>query len=395
MNTYTVSELKNPIYFSDDVYIDKKFLILIPEQPFTEDLQQKLLKWDFTAIYTDGNFSVAPQQKTVAVVAESSNSPSSQTDEKALAVKKEQQEKIQQIGEKYNSFQSFVKETYEGYKTKQSLNSRLIFDTAKELCEFIKEDKQLVLRLPAFMEYKVEDYLAAHSLRSAIFAIIIGLQLKMQPHKLIELAVATLLHEIGMMRIPEQVYMANETLNPTAQRAILAHPILSYNILKEQSFALPICLGALEHHERENGKGYPRKLDGFKISNYGKIIAVACSYEAATAHRPYKEAQNAASGIVNLIRNENKQYDESILRALLLSLSFYPIGIYVHLSNGKMAQVIDTNPKDPRYPIVQIYGETTKSGGPIIRGTSAKDVQIVRPVSKAEIEKMKQNQGLV
>ncbi|WP_262372961.1 HD-GYP domain-containing protein [Treponema phagedenis] len=364
MNTYTVSELKNPIYFSDDVYIDKKFLILIPEQPFTEDLQQKLLKWDFTAIYTDGNFSVAPQQKTVAVVAESSNSPSSQTDEKALAVKKEQQEKIQQIGEKYNSFQSFVKETYEGYKTKQSLNSRLIFDTAKELCEFIKEDKQLVLRLPAFMEYKVEDYLAAHSLRSAIFAIIIGLQLKMQPHKLIELAVSTLLHEIGMMRIPEQVYMANETLNPTAQRAILAHPILSYNILKEQSFALPICLGALEHHERENGKGYPRKLDGFKISNYGKIIAVACSYEAATAHRPYKEAQNAASGIVNLIRNENKQYDESILRALLFLFHFIlSVFMCIYQTEKWHRLLIQT----PRIPDIRLCKFTEKQQNPAVQ----------------------------
>ncbi|WP_371922095.1 HD-GYP domain-containing protein [Treponema sp. B152] len=150
-------------------------------------------------------------------------------------------------------------------------------------------------------------------------------------------------------------------------------------------------MGALEHHERENGHGYPRGLTKEKISMYGKIIAVACSYEAATAPRPYKEAQDASSGIVEMIKNTNGQYDETILKALLYSLSFYPVGMYVYLSNGKIAKVIDVNPDDPRFPIVQIYGKTTPTGDPVIVQTKSNNVTIKRQLSKEELKSIDRN----
>ena len=235
------------------------------------------------------------------------------------------------------------------------------------------------------------NYLVMHSLRSSIFAIIIGLQLKMPPHRLIELGAACLLHEIGMFRLPPQYYMYDAPLSEEGKKALFTHPVLSYNILKNSSFSLPICLGALEHHERENGHGYPRGLTREKISMYGKIIAVACSYEAVTAPRPYKEAQDASSGIVEMIKNTNGQYDETILKALLYSLSFYPVGMYVHLSNGKIAKVIDVNPDDPRFPIVQIYGKTTPTGDPVIVQTKANEVTVKRQLSKEELKSIDRN----
>jgi HD-GYP domain-containing protein (c-di-GMP phosphodiesterase class II) len=161
--------------------------------------------------------------------------------------------------------------------------------------------------------------------------------------------------------------------------------VLSFNLLKSFDFPLVISLAALEHHERENGTGYPQKLTGDKISLYAKIIAVACSYEALSTKRPHKEAKDGYTGMLELLRNEGKQYDETVVRALVFSLSIYPIGLYVLLSNGKKGQVVDINPENPRCPIVQVFGDLTPDGKNKTLETSPGGVSIVRPMTREEI----------
>jgi HD-GYP domain-containing protein (c-di-GMP phosphodiesterase class II) len=197
--------------------------------------------------------------------------------------------------------------------------------------------------------------------------------------------VAALLHEIGMVKLPPQVYLSKRPLTPQERKAILTHPVLSYNMLKSFDFPLVISLAALEHHERENGSGYPQKITSEKISLYAKIIAVACSYEALSTRRPHKEAKDGYTGMLELLRNEGKQYDDTAVRALVFSLSIYPIGLYVLLSNGKKGQVVDVNPENPRYPFVQVFGEQTPDGKNKTIETAPGGLTIVRPLTREDL----------
>jgi HD-GYP domain-containing protein (c-di-GMP phosphodiesterase class II) len=230
-----------------------------------------------------------------------------------------------------------------------------------------------------------DNYLASHALKTTIIAILIGSFVKLPTHRLIELGVAALLHEIGMIKLPPQIYLTKRALSPAERKAILTHPVLSFNILKNMDFPLAVSLAALEHHERENGAGYPQKLTSDKISLYAKIIAVACSYEALTSSRPHKDAKDGYEGMIDLLKNEGKQYDDTVVKALVFSLSIYPIGLYVLLSNGKKGQVVDVNPGNPRYPLVQVFGELTPDGKNKILETSQDKVYIARPLQKEEI----------
>ncbi len=385
VNTFTVGELQEQAFFTADAFLDKKFLLLPPGVAVSEDLKNALLDWEFRSIYSEGEITeqfnesdypeTAPESDAaLEEVVEASSDTGSNTEDDSLAV----------IEKAYYDFQTFIEAVYTRYATKKDLNLQTISDRVKELCEFIRENKRYVLRIQPSQESRERNYLVVHSMRSTVFAIVIGLQLKFPIHKLIELGVSCILHEIGMIRLPPQLYMGNRPLAPAEKNAILTHPVLSYNILREFSFPLNICLGVLEHHERENGAGYPRKLTKEKISIYAKIIAVACSYEAVTAPRPYKEAQDAYSGIIEIMKNVGKQYDETIIRALLFSLSLYPIGLYVLLSNNKIGQVVDVNPENPKFPIVQLYGETAVDGKPRLIETGEYAIKIVRPLSKEE-----------
>jgi HD-GYP domain-containing protein (c-di-GMP phosphodiesterase class II) len=162
------------------------------------------------------------------------------------------------------------------------------------------------------------------------------------------------------------------------------HTVLGYNVVKDANFPLSIQLGVLEHHERETGNGYPRHLTSDKISLYAKIIAVACSYEAISAPRHFRDAHTTFDAIVELLKNANHQYDDTVVKALLYTVSLYPIGAYVYLANGKIAQVVDVNPANQRNPIVQIIGEKELDGSPKTVQTNDAQLKIIRVMNKTE-----------
>ena len=258
----------------------------------------------------------------------------------------------------------------------------------KDLCVFVNENRRYMLRvLPNTLE-ETRNYLIDHAMRSTILALAIACQLKMPLPKQVELGVACMLHEIGMLKIPPQIHMSNRKLSAAEMKTIYTHPLYSYNILKEHSFPLSICLGVLEHHEKVNGMGYPRRMMGDKISLYAKIIAVACSYEAITAPRSHRTPRESFNAMVEILQDNGKFYDATIIKALLLTISLFPIGAYVFLSNGKIAQVVDVNPANPKLPVVQLWNEKDEKGDAIIIQTG-EEIKISRVLSRQEVADIK------
>ena len=379
MNTLKLLELKTPVYFTEDVYIDKKFLLFTQESCFSDELKRLLSEWQFTLLYTKGSVTETYPQKKGDKAGEKADDTN-----KDAKISPEQKLSGELVEKTYQKFYAFTTEVYASYRNSQSLNTEKILAEMKNLCTFVQENRQAVLILQSIMPYNVEHFLVTHSLRSAVFAIVIGMELKMQNHQLVELATSTLLHEIGLIHINEDIYSRSGELSDEEKKYLYVHPVLSCKILKKAKFPLPVCLGTLDHHERENGTGYPQKLTGEKISLYGKIIAVACSYEAMVGERKYKKAEDPATGLLNVLRKESSQYDEEVLKALLNALSFFPIGSFVYLSNNTVAQVIDNNSEDPRFPIVRVIDKSAKEAFSEAIRTSMDGIRIMRPARREE-----------
>jgi HD-GYP domain-containing protein (c-di-GMP phosphodiesterase class II) len=217
---------------------------------------------------------------------------------------------------------------------------------------------------------------------------IIGVQFKLSSYRLVGLGITALLHDIGMLKLPPEIYLKKANLTEQEKRLIYTHPIQGYKMLVSQKFPSTINIGVLEHHERENGSGYPRKFKGENISLYGKIIAVACSYEALSAKRQYKKAKDDYAGIMELLKNEKKQYNDEIVKALEAALSIYPIGMYVLLSDGNKGQVFDINPLSNRYPVVRLLEPKENEAEKIVL-TADKGISIVRPLTREETDSEK------
>ena len=388
MNDFTVKDIKPNSYFSKPVYLDKAFVLTTPEIPFSDDLLKLLDKWNFKTIYSEGEASDEYIRNTGISETSANVSAGTGSGIGTVAAISQQSDidKLKKAGDFYTGFLFYVENMFVKASVSDELDEKIVTEKIKEIAEYIKEDRRFLMRiLKDFEPAEGKNYLATHSVRTTILSMVIGTYLKLPTYRLIELGVAALMHEAGMLKLPSNIYLSQRALNPVEQKAILTHPVLGYSMLKSFNFPLPVCLAALEHHERERGTGYPRQIPGEKISLYSKIIAVTCSYEALSSKRPHKEAKDGYTGMLELLKNEGKQYDDTIVKALVLSLSIYPIGLYVLLSNGKKGQVVDVNPENPRFPIVQIFDEFTPDGKIKTMQTAPDVLTIVRPLKRMEI----------
>jgi HD-GYP domain-containing protein (c-di-GMP phosphodiesterase class II) len=377
MNSIALKDLKPKLFFSKPLFLDEGFVLLAPETPVDEGLIKRLTQWEFRETRTAG----VPLKEAAAdgETVEEASSPV------VLPDGTSDKERIESILSFYNDFTAYMESLYTRFVTKTELDYAELTERIKGLSQVIGENKRFLLRAQSLAPQH-KNYLVSHAVRTSVYSIILGVTLKLPQFKLIELGAAAALHEIGMVRLPPQLYMAGRALSPQERKSITAHPVLGYNLLKEKQVPLAVCLAALEHHERVNGTGYPRALTGEKISLYSKIIMVACSFDAVTADRPYKEAKDGYSGMVDILKNEGKQYDDLVIRALVYSLSIYPIGTQVMLTSGKRAIVVDVNPENPRYPIVQVLGAQSPDGKELVVRTSETGVRVLRPLSRLEID---------
>jgi HD-GYP domain-containing protein (c-di-GMP phosphodiesterase class II) len=381
MNIIALKDLKPNQFFSKPLFLDEGFVLLAPEMAVDEGLIRRLTQWEFRETRTAGQ----PLEAALVTEAEEHGTEDA-ANLASLPDGAADKDRVERILAFYNDFTTYMETLYTRFVTKTELDYKELTERMRGLCQVIAENKRFVLRAQSLAPAH-KNYLVSHAVRTSIYSIVLGMALRKPIFWLIELGAAAALHEIGMIRLPPQLYMAGRLLSPQEKKAITAHPLLGYNLLKEiPQVPLAVCLAAMEHHERINGTGYPRGLTGEKISLYSKVIMVACSYDAVTSSRPFKEARDGYTAMVDIIKNEGKQYDDLVIRALVYGLSIFPIGTQVMLTSGKEAVVVDVNPDNPRYPIVQLLGARSPDGKDVLLRTSETGVRVLRPLSKEEIE---------
>ena len=238
MNTFNVTELQDGFFFTEDLFLDKKFILLTPGMPITQEFRRALRDWEFLKVFSEGRSTNEDLERTTISITPDAFDDFEEKDKAAKTTEGTEApettaQSLTDVEKTYYEFQAFIADVYTRFVTRKDLQQQIISDKVKELCDFIRENRRLVLRIQPSQETRDKNYLVVHSMRSTVFAIVIGLQLKFPIHKLIELGVACILHEIGMVRLPPQVYMGKKELTPVENNAIFTHPVISYNILRE------------------------------------------------------------------------------------------------------------------------------------------------------------------
>lgn len=383
MQKQLVQSIETGKYFSRPVFLDEKYILLSPETPLTEELKKRLLDWGFAYLLSDGETVDSPPAATGTTGA---------SDDAPLIAYEEGRKDGEHLKEAqaiFDDLLSFTERVFTNFVTKNELPQRDISDRMRRLADQVREHRRYLLRFKA-LKNESKNYIVEHSVKTALLSAAVGITFKLPPHKLIELGTAGLLHEIGMVKLPPQIYMSDKPLTPQQRKAITTHTVLGFKILREYSFPMPVCLGVLECRERLDGSGYPRGLTDEKLSMYGRVIAVTSSFAALVSNRPYRPPKDAHASLLELLKGRRTLYDERVLRALVANLSLYPIGSYVELANGYRGIVVETNDADPRAPLVRLLA--SQKGEPFAEQPTVKttdqEYRVTRALSEDEIAQL-------
>lgn len=226
------------------------------------------------------------------------------------------------------------------------------------------------------------EYTAEHCLNVCILAITFGRQLGMGEQELQNLGMCGLLHDVGKMKIPPEILDKPGALTPKEMRIMMAHTVHGRNLLLSSSGIYTGAIDvALSHHERIDGKGYPRQLAGNSISRYSKIIAIVDAYDAMTADRCYQSARTSTEAIKIIYQDRGKHFDEQLALKFLQTVGLYPAGSIVELHSGEVGMVIEANPRFRHLPRIVMLRDRNKQ--PV-----AKEVMVdLSLIEKGELSK--------
>jgi HD-GYP domain-containing protein (c-di-GMP phosphodiesterase class II) len=157
-----------------------------------------------------------------------------------------------------------------------------------------------------------------HVDRVRVFTEIIAAEMHLPAADRARLRWAAMLHDIGKLTVPAEVFNKRGSLNPAEWEVVRRHPEEGARLIDPlRPWLGPWALAVEHHHERWDGSGYPHGLVGEQISLGGRIVAVADAFETMTTARPYQRPMSVTAARAELVRCAGSQFDPGVVRALL------------------------------------------------------------------------------
>ena len=196
--------------------------------------------------------------------------------------------------------------------------------------------------------------LAQKSIMMMLYSIKVGMQLKLQLQELLSYVIAAMLQHLGMAMVPSSIRHKAEKLSDEEVQHIKQAPqkaleyLHAHNINHEQ-----LILSITQSNERYDGSG-PEGLEGHDIAWIARLVSLLSMFEALIHFRPYRQRLLPRDAIREIVKNHKKEFDPEMLKALIESISLYPVGTFVQLNTGEIGQVKSVHVKFPLRPIVYI-----------------------------------------
>lgn len=246
------------------------------------------------------------------------------------------------------------------------IHQKKVEDAVNKLIDQILQHKDTMIHLIDIRS--MYDHTFCHSVNVCILSIMTGLTLGYDELKLKELGIGALLHDIGKAKLLE-VVNSERKLTEQCYQLVQKHCDLGYEVLSRSNIDIFAAEVARQHHERYNGKGYPRGLSGKGILEYARIVAIADVYDALISDRPYRD-RIPPNEVINMIRSgAGTDFDPDIVDKFISNVAPFPIGTRVRLNTGLTGVVVGIKKNVPEKPIIKLLYDHT--------GKPLKEVKIV------------------
>lgn len=250
----------------------------------------------------------------------------------------------------------------------------------KEAEEQLRSANESMLRaLTAAIDAR-DPYTHGHSFSVAEFSVVIARFLGLGEADIARLRYSALLHEIGKLRVDDQVLRKHGPLTPEERAIMMQHPVIGAELLQKAGVFLELIPGVRYHHEWYGGGGYPDGLRGEAIPFDARIIAVADAFDAMTSDRPYRRALTATEALDRIKAGNRVQFDPTVVKAFIRA---YEEG-EVEKARERLAEVISPSPMPPPETVVS---QPVPEAG-VIRPVHQRELSILYRVARENYFRM-------
>jgi HD-GYP domain-containing protein (c-di-GMP phosphodiesterase class II) len=202
-------------------------------------------------------------------------------------------------------------------------------------------------------------HIFSHVVNVSVLAMAIGIEQGVDAQTLEELAFGALLHDIGEMRLPLNLFRKGDALSAPERALLHQHPALGLTMLSDsREITETIRRIILEHHERYDGSGYPSRLRGEAIATLSQLVGLVDVYDALVTSRYGKPAMTPPQAIRQIYKlGLAGQFHKTQVEHMIQCLGVYPIGSLVELSTGERAVVVSTRPELSVKPSLKIISD--------------------------------------
>lgn len=243
---------------------------------------------------------------------------------------------------------------------------------ASDIVEELVTQTDVTIHLTGIAAY--DDCTLSHSLNCSIYSALLARCLGFTIPQIKIITCGALLHDMGKIEITKQILNKPGKLTDDEFAVMKQHPTLGFNLLTKKRLELSSLVAhmAWQHHEKIDGSGYPRGLQGDQILSYARLLSITDVYDAITAHRPYRKAMKPEDAYNVILSGLGTSFDEDFGRIFLSKIALYTPGTEVLLNTGEQAIVVSVPPNDPQRPIIRLI--SYPDGTPYI---PPKDISLV------------------
>ncbi len=226
-------------------------------------------------------------------------------------------------------------------------------------------------------------YVSRHCLNVSKLAMYLCRSLGMGDQEVHDIAVCGLLHDVGMMKVKQEVFTKHAALDQEEWEQVKGHPIEGALLLtKEVVLRDVVARVALEHHEKPDGTGYPAGKKKNETHLYARLINVVDTYGAMVSPRAHRLPMLPFQAMRVVMDDGAKgMLDWDLVQSFIKALSIYPIGSYVKLEGGEYARVVRSQPEIPDKPVIAIIADAQRN---ILRTPVEIDLAMTEPTPQFE-----------
>jgi len=242
-------------------------------------------------------------------------------------------------GSTYARTAEVLSDLFKNLASNNLLDLQEIDSVVRDMVESMVRNPDALMLISRLLQEDKTVY--GHGINVAIYLVALGRHLSLPKEMLERLGTLGLLLDIGKTRLPHDLLHKEGRLTSEEFETIKDHVPICLGILKNLPDVHPDVLeGVAQHHERENGSGYPAGLSKGEIGLFGRMAAIADSFSAMTNPRPYAEVVPAYEALQVMANFGRDLYHPPIVEQFIRAIGIFPVGSMVELSTGEVAVVI-------------------------------------------------------